>query len=199
MTGRDRGDVLLDAARAFYVVGVVAAAVASGGFDFLLLLSAMAAVAVRWAPLRRADQVAVVTALLVTGLSSGFRLYSLFGLYDKLVHGLFFTLVTPALYRLAVRSDLAAPSGHRRGVAPPAALTVVMVALALAAGAVWEIVEWTSDALAGTTFQVGNTDTMGDLVADAAGGLVASRVWGRAGSGAATDPSRAAGDGTIAR
>lgn len=199
MTGRDQSDVLLDVARGLFVLGVVAAAAVSGGFDFLLLLSAAAAVAVRWVPLTRANQVAVVTALLVTGLSSGFRLYGWFGLYDKLVHGLFFALVTPSLYRLAVRSDLAAPNGPGRAAAPTAALTVVMVALALAGGAVWEIFEWASDALAGTTFQRGNTDTMGDLVADATGGLVASRIWGRTAAGPAAQPSRAAGDGTIGR
>ncbi len=194
MTERDAGDVLLDVARGLYVVGVLAAAAVSGGFDFLLLLSAVAAVGVRWLPVTRTNQLAVVAALLITGLSSGFRLYGWFGFYDKLVHGLFFALVTPTLYRLAVRSKVAVATGSGRDAVPAARLSVVLVALALTGGAVWEIFEWVSDTLAGTTFQRGNADTMGDLVADATGGLVAALIWGRAATGGGTRPSGMLGD-----
>ncbi len=45
-------------------------------------------------------------------------------------------------------------------------------ALALAAGALWEIGEYASDSLLGTFTQAGNDDTMRDLIFDLAGGLL---------------------------
>ncbi len=54
-----------------------------------------------------------------------------------------------------------------------------MVGLALTAGVVWEMLEWASDSLVGTTFQRGNTDTMIDLVVDGLGGLGAGLVWSK--------------------
>lgn len=60
------------------------------------------------------------------------------------------------------------------------------LALGLAIGAAWEVLEWSSDELLGTALTTGEGDTIGDLVADAAGALGggallvawATRGWG---------------------
>ncbi len=44
-------------------------------------------------------------------------------------------------------------------------------ALGLAVGALWEIFEYTSDGTFGSALREGNTDTVGDLIADATGSL----------------------------
>ncbi len=63
---------------------------------------------------------------------------------------------------------------------------LVTFALGAAFGAVWELVEWTSDAFLGSDLQEGNDDTVGDLAMDSLGALCAAgllvlwtlRGWG---------------------
>lgn len=56
----------------------------------------------------------------------------------------------------------------------------------MAVGALWEVFEYASDAAFGSDLSMGNADTVGDLLADAAGALAggalmvlwAERGWG---------------------
>lgn len=53
-------------------------------------------------------------------------------------------------------------------------------------GALWEIVEWRSDALFGTSLSIDNDDTVGDLVRDSLGALTGAALlvaWARFGWG----------------
>jgi uncharacterized membrane protein YjdF len=57
---------------------------------------------------------------------------------------------------------------------------VVTLALGLAIGAVWEIFEWSSDHVAGSNLSHGQSDTIGDLIADGSGALIGGAllvVW----------------------
>ena len=66
------------------------------------------------------------------------------------------------------------------------ALFLISFAFGVALGAIWEIVEYTLDAMGLTNLSEGNADTVGDLVADTAGSLVGAcllllwtyRGWG---------------------
>jgi hypothetical protein len=63
---------------------------------------------------------------------------------------------------------------------------VVTTALGMAIGALWEIVEWRSDAWFGTNLSLSNDDTVGDLVRDSVGSLLGAAllvVWARFGWG----------------
>ena len=62
-----------------------------------------------------------------------------------------------------------------RFAAPPSAIAFITFCLAITVGASWEIFEYTMDSVFGLNMQKsGLNDTMGDLIVDAIGGLVAS-------------------------
>ncbi len=87
--------------------------------------------------------------------------------YDKLTH--FVSSITIALLAFFV-AILAEHHGDIR-LTDPAILTFIMT-LTLAAGATWEICEFTVDQAFGTSLQQGNTDTMIDLIVDLAGAVI---------------------------
>lgn len=63
---------------------------------------------------------------------------------------------------------------------------LVTFALGLAVGALWEVLEWTSDGVLGSHLSQGNTDTVGDLIADASGSLAGGGLmvlWSKRGWG----------------
>lgn len=87
--------------------------------------------------------------------------------YDKLTH-----LVSSATVALLAFS-LAALAGHRGDVRlTKPAIIVFILASTLAAGAVWEIYEFVVDQVFGTNLQLGNADTMWDLIMDLIGAVI---------------------------
>ena len=50
-----------------------------------------------------------------------------------------------------------------------AGIFVITLALGVAIGGIWEILEWTSDNVFGSNLQTSNDDTVGDLIADTLG------------------------------
>jgi hypothetical protein len=67
-----------------------------------------------------------------------------------------------------------------------AGMLIAVFALGLAVGALWEIFEWSSDGLFGSELSEGNTDTVGDLIADACGSLLGGALmvlWAKKGWG----------------
>ena len=67
-----------------------------------------------------------------------------------------------------------------------AGMLIAVFALGLAVGALWEIFEWSSDGLFGSELSEGNTDTVGDLIADAWGSLLGGALmvlWAKKGWG----------------
>jgi hypothetical protein len=63
---------------------------------------------------------------------------------------------------------------------------VVTLALGVALGGIWEIWEWISDHSFGSSLQLSNDDTVGDLVADTLGSLFGAALlvcWARYGWG----------------
>jgi hypothetical protein len=63
-------------------------------------------------------------------------------------------------------------------------MAIVAFCLGMAIGGLWEIVEYASDGTFDTALSEGNSDTVGDLIADASGALlgalllVAWTIWG---------------------
>lgn len=91
-------------------------------------------------------------------------------------------LVYIGLARLQVLPD---PQDDTRG-RHYLGIAVVTVALGLAVGALWEMVEWGADQLVGSNLSKSDTDTVTDLMADGAGSLVGAAllvVWARFGWG----------------
>ncbi len=102
--------------------------------------------------------------------------------------------------RCAVRGDVADEQSVRAAVAEAtrrlggpvdvlvtaAGIFVVTLAVGLAIGAVWEMIEYASDNTLGSDLQIDNDDTVGDLFADGLGALCgaallvlwSARSWG---------------------
>lgn len=100
------------------------------------------------------------------GLGEGFELFARVPLWDSFTHAL----------GGAMAFSLGAAWARPRLRAGPAAVALLGVGAALAAGALWEIGEFASDQLLATFTQNGNSDTMSDLCFDLAGGAAAA-LW----------------------
>ncbi|HEY7691147.1 MAG TPA: DUF2238 domain-containing protein [Gaiellaceae bacterium] len=137
-----------------------------------LAVSSAAVVAVRFVDLPRLYDLGFVLAMALTGWGDALGLYDRFGDYDRVVHFLVPLVIAPVVYILLARAyvlpDLrdAGERRHHLGV------FVVTLAFGAAIGALWEVFEWCSDHLLGSHLQHGQTDTIGDLVADTCGALV---------------------------
>lgn len=112
----------------------------------------------------------VVLALLMSGASSLFEWYDVFGWYDEVLHTYFSFALSLMLALYAYDTIL---TGHRRH---EVLLVLAVAALGLAAGTIWELWEWLYDLYTANNSILGKTDTMIDLALDLAGGLVAGVV-----------------------
>jgi hypothetical protein len=162
----------LDLLRGAFVAGAVTLAALGESGAVPLAVAAAAVVGVRFLDLPRAFDLAFILAMALTGWGEALRLYDRFGYYDVFVHFLVPLFGAPCVYialaRLDTLPDPADAYGSKRHLA---GIFVVTLALGLAIGAVWEILEWTSDETLGSQLSLGERDTIGDLVADGAGAL----------------------------
>jgi uncharacterized membrane protein YjdF len=162
----------LDVLRGGFVAGALVFAVLGRGGAVNLAVGALAVVGVRFLNLPRPFDLSFILAMALTGWGEAVRLYDRFGYYDVVVHFLVPLFGAPCVYialaRLDTLPDLEDAYGSRRHLA---GIFVVTFALGLAIGALWEILEWASDHTLGSSLQLGQSDTIGDLVADGAGAL----------------------------
>jgi hypothetical protein len=177
----------IDLLRLLFFVGAVwlAAAGETGGMANLLV-GGVALLVARAINLPRLYDLAFTVAMMLTGFGEALGLYDAWKPYDNVVHFLTPALCCQVAYiglaRLEVlpdpRDDASTP--HYVGI------FVVTFALGVAIGALWEILEWASDNTVGSSLQLSNDDTIGDLVADSLGsaaGAGALVAWTRYGWG----------------
>jgi len=151
-----------------------------------LTVSALATFAARFAQLPRALDLAFVVALSITGWGEALGLYDAYFWFDRVVHFLVPMLGAPVAYVALARLEVLPDPRDETTGRHHTGIFVVTVALGLAIGAVWEIVEWTSDGTLGSNLSEGNADTVGDLIADTSGALAGAgllvlwttRSWG---------------------
>lgn len=116
--------------------------------------------------------VVVVGATLADTLGTAGHLYDRWGPYDKLVHfasGAAFAAATYQALNLLHRRGALNWSAARRGF-------IALVASFLSVGVVWETYEYLSDAVFNSGRVQSRGDTVGDLIADTMGALVAAAV-----------------------
>ncbi|HEX4689412.1 MAG TPA: hypothetical protein VH276_01910 [Solirubrobacteraceae bacterium] len=120
----------------------------------------------------------VVWTLQALGQVEGF--WGRYDWWDTLVHAALPAVLAPTalvlLIRVGILPDVLHPRRTREAIG--ALLMVVMIAGAF--GAVYEIYEWTSDSLGSTHYQPDNDDTMTDTTANLLGGLagaIAVMAW----------------------
>jgi len=170
----------IDLLRIAYVVGVPLVAVLRHDYPLNLTISAVAVWAIRPLLLPRPYDLAFCLGLGLTGWGDALGLYERFAYYDLVVHTLAPFFLAPVFYivlaRAEVLPDLREPSTphHYAGV------FLVTFALGLAVGAVWEIIEYSSDRFLGSALATSERDTATDLMVDALGSALGGAllvVW----------------------
>ncbi len=158
-------------------VGLVVAAVLTlifgdpGGAGYLGVGAAVAW-AVRPVLLPRVLDLAFVLALWVQGLGEALGLYDTYAWFDRVVHVVVPMLGAPVAYVALARAEVVPDPRDDTGLHRRRGIFILTVALGLAIGAVWEVVEWTSDGTLGSNLSENNDDTVGDLIADTVGSCI---------------------------
>lgn len=177
----------IDVLRLTFPAGAVAYAASGDAKGAATLTAATLAVGLaRVVNLPRAYDLSFVLAMVLTGWGEALGLYTAIPSYDNVVHFLAPLFGGPVAYIALARLDVLPDPRDDTDTHRLAGIFVVALALGLAIGAVWEIVEWTSDSTLGSSLQLGNDDTVGDLIADGLGSLVGAAllvVWTRHGWG----------------
>lgn len=177
----------LDLLRLVFLAGVVLFAVL-GDVKGVgnLVVATFAVLLARAAQLPRLYDLAVVVAMALTGWGEALGLYDAIAWYDNLVHFLVPLLTSQVLYlglaRLEVLPDLRQETLPRHHLG----IFVVTFSLGVAVGGLWELFEYFSDSALGSELQLGNRDTVGDLMFDSLGSLCGAAMlvaWSKYGWG----------------
>jgi hypothetical protein len=177
----------IDVLRLVILGGALLSALAGHGGAAVLLgfLGAITLVA-RLVNLPRVYDLCLTVAMALQGFGEVFGLYDQFVHFDDLVHFTLPMLTAPVVYIALARLDVVPDPRDETHLEHYVGIFVVTLALGISIGALWEIVEWRSDAWFGTSLSVSNDDTVGDLVRDSLGAFVGAAllvVWARFGWG----------------
>jgi hypothetical protein len=177
----------IDVLRALLLAGALGFAVAGDAHGALLLGGAgVIAWLVRPVLLPRVYDFALVLALTLQAWGEALGLYDSISWFDNVVH---FTLPffgAPTLYIVLARLDVVPDPRDDTTGRHYTGMGIITFALGVALGGLWEIVEWSSDNLFGSSLQIDNDDTVGDLIADSLGALCGAALlvcWARWGWG----------------
>jgi hypothetical protein len=157
----------------------------SGGATLLALLGALTLVA-RLVNLPRVYDLGFTLAMVVQGFGEVFGLYDSFVAFDDIIHFTLPMLVAPVLYIALARVEVVPDPRDETRWGHYVGIFVITAALGITIGALWEIVEWRSDAWFGSDLSLGNDDTVGDLLRDTLGSLLGGVLlvcWARFGWG----------------
>lgn len=166
----------IDLFRISFPVGVLVVWLVRGDFPLNLLVSTIAVWAVRPILLPRPYDLAFCIVFALTGWGDAVGLYDALSFYDNIVHFLVPLFSGQVIYILLARIELVPDPKDSASRAHYAGLFTVTAALGIAVGALWEIVEWTADSTIGSDLQLGNEDTVTDLVADSSGAFVGAAL-----------------------
>ena len=177
----------IDVLRLVILGGALLSALAGHGGAAVLLgfLGAITLVA-RLVNLPRVYDLCLTVAMALQGFGEVFGLYDQFVHFDDLVHFTLPMLTAPVVYIALARLDVVPDPRDETHLEHYVGIFVVTLALGISIGALWEIVEWRSDAWFGTSLSMSNDDTVGDLVRDSLGAFVGAAllvVWARLGWG----------------
>jgi hypothetical protein len=161
---------------AFFLGAIVFAVLGELGGVANLLVGGGALVLARAVNLPRLYDLGFTIAMILTGWGEALGLYDAWKPYDNVVHFVVPMLCSQVVYiglaRIEVLPDMREDFTPNRY----AGIFTVTMALGVAIGGIWEIVEYSSDSLFGSNLQLSNRDTVGDLIADtlgsAAGGIL---------------------------
>ncbi len=162
----------IDLLRAIPAAGAAAFALGGDGrAAAILAAAAVACLLVRPVLLPRLYDLSIVLAANLQGWGEALGLYDSVTWFDNVVHFTVPLLGAPVVYIVLARLDVVPDPRQETHGRHYAGMFVITLAVGLAIGAVWEMVEYASDGTLGTELQLGNADTVGDLFADGLGAL----------------------------
>ncbi|WJL94262.1 hypothetical protein QSU92_09650 [Microbacterium sp. ET2] len=168
-------DIAADGVRLLGVISVVIAAVWFTLLDAgVVAFSLPALMLPRFLALRPGWDIAVALSVLVAAWSNIFGLYESIPGWDLVVHAVVSGAIT--LMGLQALAHVGVLPGPARSRHPRVSGAVLGGMLALAFGALWEMVEWAGRTFVTAEIIVSYNDTIGDLAADGVGGVVAGLV-----------------------
>ena len=177
----------IDVVRLLLALGALGFLVAGDTAGATLLGGAAAIVwAVRPLMLPRAYDAAFVAAVALQAVGEALGAYDAIPWFDNFAHFTLPFFLAPALYIALARADVVPDPKDHTSTKHYVGIFVVAFALGVALGGIWEIWEWVSDHTFGSSLQLGNDDTIGDLVADTAGSAAGAALlvcWARYGWG----------------
>lgn len=168
---------VIDVLRYLLVAGAVGAlALGDVRGTAVLGVCAAAAWAARPVHLPRAIDLAYVLALSLQGWGESLRAYDVLPWFDELTHLVIPMLSAPVLYVALARADVVPDPKDETHTRHYVGIAVITVALGLAVGAVWEMLEWASDSTLGSSLQESLDDTVSDLFLDGVGAILGAAL-----------------------
>ncbi|MEY2533853.1 MAG: hypothetical protein QOF29_1763, partial [bacterium] len=150
----------IDVLRVVLVAGAVAFALAGDGRGaFLLGVAGAVAWLVRPVLLPRVYDLCLVLALSLQAWGEALGLYDALTWFDNVVHFSVPFFGAPTLYIALARLDVVPDPRDETDLRLYVGIAVITFALGVALGALWEIAEWASDNVAGSSLQIDNEDT----------------------------------------
>jgi uncharacterized membrane protein HdeD (DUF308 family) len=170
----------LDVLRLVFFAGTIAFAVAGRSTAVGLTAASVLLLVARIVNLPRRLDLGVIVAMTLIAWGTALSLYGEYHFYDTIVHGITPMLYAPVLYVCLSRLDVLVDPGETTTARQHAGVFISTLALGMAVGAGYEVVEWVSDSLLGTAFVEDADDTGRDLLADTLGSLAGATfltVW----------------------
>jgi uncharacterized membrane protein HdeD (DUF308 family) len=170
----------LDVVRLAFIGGTLAFALMGRSTAVGLTAASVLLLICRIIDLPRRFDFAVIVAMTMTAWGTALGLYGDYYFYDNVVHAVAPVFYAPVLYLVLVRLEVLVDPEHTSIARHHVGVFVSTLALGMAVGAGYEVVEWLSDSLLGTHFVQSVDDTGSDLLEDTLGSLAGATlvaVW----------------------
>jgi hypothetical protein len=158
----------LDVARIAFIVATIVWILLGHAMTGLVAASAVIILA-RVISLPRFYDASVILVMFLLAWGSALSIYGSWGFYDNLVHFITPLLTTGMLYLLLVRLDVLPELGDLKQGHQRIGFFLTVMALGMAIGAGWEVVEWLLDQLSDVGRVANASDTATDLISDTLG------------------------------
>jgi uncharacterized membrane protein HdeD (DUF308 family) len=159
----------LDVLRLAFIGGTVAFALMGRSTAVGLTAASALLLICRIIDLPRLFDLAVIVAMTLIAWGTALGLYGDYYFYDNVVHGVAPVFYAPVLYLVLVRLEVLVDPARTSIARHHVGVFVSTLALGMAVGAGYEVIEWLSDSLLGSHFVKSIDDTGSDLLEDTLG------------------------------
>ena len=158
----------LDVARIAFIIATIVWALLGHAMTGLIAASAVIILA-RVISLPRFYDASVILVMFLLAWGSALSIYGSWGFYDNLVHFITPLLTTGMFYLLLVRLEVLPDFRDLKQLHHRIGFFLTVLALGMAIGAGWEVIEWTLDQFSDVGRVANADDTATDLISDTLG------------------------------